>query len=99
MHTILPVLSHAAASEITEAALLRDILFVFQGIDGRYIRFDPVADRYSIDRHVGVPQATRDIVGKLAELGCKRISTGRAAKLSMLRPCPRPHSTPRPIPP
>ena len=32
--------------EVSEAALLRDVLFVFQGIDGKHVRFDPVADAY-----------------------------------------------------
>jgi hypothetical protein len=37
------------AKQISEPALLRDIMFIFQGIDGTYIRFDPEADAYVID--------------------------------------------------
>jgi gamma-tubulin complex component 3 len=41
--------SEFLAKQISEPALLRDIMFIFQGIDGTYIRFDPEADAYVID--------------------------------------------------
>ena len=55
--------------EITEKLLLRDILFVFQGIDGKIVRFDSTSDSYRISSDINVPLPIRDMVGKLAELG------------------------------
>ena len=55
--------------EVTEAALLRDIIFVFQGIEGKYIKYDQSSDSYRIDNKLGVPKSVRDFVNKLAELG------------------------------
>lgn len=57
------------AHEVSEAALLRDLLFVFQGIDGTYVRFDPVVNAYIVDPNIGVPTTTRNLIGKLSELG------------------------------
>ncbi|XP_062521244.1 gamma-tubulin complex component 3 homolog isoform X2 [Corticium candelabrum] len=55
--------------EVTEADLVRDIVYVLQGIDGKYVKFDAASDMYKVDSKVGVPQTVRDLVGKLAELG------------------------------
>lgn len=55
--------------EITEKLLLRDILFVFQGIDGKIVKYESTADLYRIGPEINVPVPIRDIVGKLAELG------------------------------
>ncbi|XP_078693983.1 gamma-tubulin complex component 3-like [Branchiostoma floridae x Branchiostoma belcheri] len=55
--------------ELSEAALLRDVLFVFQGINGKIIKMSSTADRFLIDPKVGVPQSWRDLLGKLSELG------------------------------
>jgi gamma-tubulin complex component 3 len=55
--------------EVTEAALVRDVIYAIQGIDGKYLKFDFASDMYKIDATVGVPQPIRDQVAKLAELG------------------------------
>ena len=55
--------------EVTEQALLRDIVLVFQGIEGTFIKFDADCDAYRIDPQIGVPLPVRDLVNKLAELG------------------------------
>jgi len=57
------------ASEVTEDALLRDIIFALQGIDGHYIKFDVVTDGYAVDRKIAVLQPTRDLVQRICELG------------------------------
>jgi len=57
------------ASEVTEEALLRDIIFALQGIDGHYIKFDVVTDGYAVDRKIAVLQPTRDLVQRICELG------------------------------
>ena len=55
--------------EVPEHDLVRDVLFVCQGIDGRYIRFDPAADGYLLDRHVSIPAAPRQLLQRLCEAG------------------------------
>ena len=58
-----------ASYEVSEAALLRDIIYIFQGIEGKVIKLDQADDAYRIDSKLGVPRAVRDLVNKLAELG------------------------------
>jgi len=38
-----------SSKQVSEPALLRDVMFIFQGIDGTYIKFDVEADTYVID--------------------------------------------------
>ena len=52
-----------------ESEILRDLLYVFQGIDGRYLKFDPRADAFVLDPNVVLPRPTSEIVNKLTELG------------------------------
>jgi len=44
----------SASSEIPESVILREIIFVFQGIEGKYIRYDATKDRFSIDSKVRI---------------------------------------------
>lgn len=55
--------------EVTEQSLLRDILYVFQGIEGRMIHYDEETEGYRIDPMIGVPFPIRDFIDKLNELG------------------------------
>lgn len=55
--------------EISEVELLKDLLYVFQGIDGRVIRFDASSDHFLIDNKVGVAASAKELCHKLAELG------------------------------
>lgn len=55
--------------EVSEATLLREIIYIFQGIEGKVIKLDQSNDAYRIDSKLGVPRAVRDLVNKLAELG------------------------------
>lgn len=59
----------SASYEVSEAALLREIIYIFQGIEGKVIKLDQSNDAYRIDSKLGVPKAVRDLVNKLAELG------------------------------
>ena len=45
-------LTGSALAEVSEAALLRDVLFVFQNIDGRYVHFDSKQDAFRISDKV-----------------------------------------------
>jgi gamma-tubulin complex component 3 len=42
-----------SSKQVPEAAILRDIMFIFQGIDGTYVKFDAETDAYVIDDMVG----------------------------------------------
>ena len=55
--------------EVTEQSLLRDILYVFQGIEGKMIRYEDENDGYRINPTIGVPFPIRDFIDKLNELG------------------------------
>ncbi|XP_033957275.1 gamma-tubulin complex component 3 [Pseudochaenichthys georgianus] len=55
--------------EVSEAALVRDILYVFQGIDGKYIKMSAQENCYKIDSKVVLCKSLRDTSSRLAELG------------------------------
>lgn len=57
------------SAEIGEAALVRDILYVFQGIDGKFIKMCTPENCYKIDSKVPLCKSLRDTSGRLAELG------------------------------
>lgn len=44
-----------SAGEVSEAALVRDILYVFQGIDGKFIKMSAQDNCYKIDSKVHKP--------------------------------------------
>ncbi|KAG0446930.1 hypothetical protein HPP92_028618 [Vanilla planifolia] len=56
-------------NEVTESALVRDVIYACQGIDGRYIRFDRSTDGYDLPQSLKVVRPTRTIVRCLCELG------------------------------
>ncbi|KAK1802838.1 hypothetical protein P4O66_021376 [Electrophorus voltai] len=56
-------------AEVSEAALVRDILYVFQGIDGKFIKMCPTEECYRIDAKVPLCKSLRDTSHRLAELG------------------------------
>ncbi|KAL1559599.1 Gamma-tubulin complex component 3 [Salvia divinorum] len=56
-------------NEVSEVVLVRDVLYVCQGIDGKYVKFDEKVDAYMLPEFVKVPRATRIMVQKLCELG------------------------------
>ncbi|KAJ1441455.1 Spc98 family-domain-containing protein, partial [Ochromonadaceae sp. CCMP2298] len=53
----------------TEHLLLTDLLYIFQGIGGRYIRYDGRTESYLIDPTLKVNSTARDLVLSLCELG------------------------------
>ncbi|XP_053723676.1 gamma-tubulin complex component 3 isoform X3 [Synchiropus splendidus] len=58
-----------AVGEVSEAALVRDILFVFQGIDGKFIKMSAQENCYKVDSKVVLCKSLRDTSSRLAELG------------------------------
>ncbi|XP_027012208.2 gamma-tubulin complex component 3 [Tachysurus fulvidraco] len=57
------------SAEIGEASLVRDILYVFQGIDGKFIKMCTPENCYKIDSKVPLCKSLRDTSSRLAELG------------------------------
>ncbi|KAJ8309894.1 hypothetical protein KUTeg_011759 [Tegillarca granosa] len=55
--------------ELPEAELIKDLVYSFQGIEGKWIKFDPTKEGYRIDSQVGIPKAIRQLASKLAECG------------------------------
>nr|XP_054771270.1 gamma-tubulin complex component 3 homolog [Lytechinus pictus]XP_054771271.1 gamma-tubulin complex component 3 homolog [Lytechinus pictus] len=55
--------------EVAEKTLVHDLIYVFQGIDGKMIKYDATADAFRISSELGVPRSCRDLVHKLSELG------------------------------
>ncbi|XP_053170391.1 gamma-tubulin complex component 3 isoform X2 [Scomber japonicus] len=58
-----------APGEVSEALLVRDILYVFQGIDGKFIKMSAQDNCYKIDSKVVLCKSLRDTSSRLAELG------------------------------
>lgn len=54
---------------VPEAYLLRDLIYIFQGINGQYITFDPLTKEYVLDTHVSIPKSMQDLIYRLTELG------------------------------
>uniref|UniRef100_A0A671V8J9 Tubulin gamma complex component 3 n=1 Tax=Sparus aurata TaxID=8175 RepID=A0A671V8J9_SPAAU len=54
---------------VSETALVRDILYVFQGIDGKFIKMSGPDNCYKIDSKVVLCKSLRDTSSRLAELG------------------------------
>nr|XP_060492648.1 gamma-tubulin complex component 3 isoform X5 [Panthera onca] len=59
----------SGAGEVTEAALVRDIVYVFQGIDGKHVKMDSVENRYKVEAKANLSKSLRDTTVRLAELG------------------------------
>ncbi|KAK3602163.1 hypothetical protein CHS0354_029168 [Potamilus streckersoni] len=55
--------------EIPESELLKDMVYAFQGIEGKWIRFDASKDGYRLDSQVGIPKSIRQMISKLSENG------------------------------
>nr|KYP70625.1 Gamma-tubulin complex component 3 isogeny [Cajanus cajan] len=56
-------------NEVSEEALVRDVLYACQGVDGKFVKFESESKRYAVPDSVRVPRATRSIVHSLCELG------------------------------
>ncbi len=54
---------------ITEKELINDLMFVFQGINGHYISFDPKKDSFILNQLIPFNENIIDIIGELCELG------------------------------
>ncbi|XP_076323570.1 gamma-tubulin complex component 3 homolog isoform X1 [Tachypleus tridentatus] len=54
---------------VPESILLREVLFAFQGIDGKFIKMQPGKDKFHIDSKAGICGQVRRQLLRLTELG------------------------------
>lgn len=68
---------------VSESDLLRDLIFIFQGIDGQYIKFNPELNDYSLVAGVSVSKPMEEMVFKLADIGWLYIKIRNFIKLNV----------------
>ncbi|CEP14067.1 hypothetical protein [Parasitella parasitica] len=81
--------SHGRMTEfiyVSEADLLRDLIFLFQGIDGQYIRFDSDLNDHVFTPGIEVSRSTENMVFKLADIGWLYIKVRNFVKDNMDSP-------------
>nr|XP_045616749.1 gamma-tubulin complex component 3 homolog [Procambarus clarkii] len=58
-----------ALIEVTEKVLIREVLFIFQGIEGKIIKMDANKDGYRLDPKVRLSHSQKEIILKLSDVG------------------------------
>lgn len=58
-----------AEGELTESILVRDLVFVLQGLDGQHFKYNAQTDRYELPESANVPRPRRILSHRIAELG------------------------------
>lgn len=58
-----------ALIEVTEKVLIREVLFIFQGIEGKIIKMDANKDGYRLDPKVRLSRSQKEIILKLSDVG------------------------------
>lgn len=53
----------------TEILVMRDLLYIFQGIAGKHIKYDRKTEYYIIDPSLGLKQPAKDVILSLCEIG------------------------------
>lgn len=61
--------SSNSGANISESELIKDIVFSFQGIDGKILRKEPSTGGFVIDSRLSLSRSQKAIVQRLAELG------------------------------
>ncbi|KAJ1513769.1 Gamma-tubulin complex component 3 [Coelomomyces lativittatus] len=55
---------------VPESFIVRDLLYIFQGIDGQLLKFNPQKEEVEFsDSQLVVPRPTKDLIRRLTELG------------------------------
>lgn len=55
--------------DVSEKDLIRELLFVFQGIEGRVLRKDPATNTFALDPKAKLRAPVKELVSKLAYMG------------------------------
>jgi len=63
---------------------VRSVIYAAQGVDSKYIRYDPSEDAYVVEPNVGVPATQRTLLRRLCEIGWlyKKLSGHATAAVS-----------------
>lgn len=63
---------------------MRSVIYAAQGVDSKYIRYDPSEDAYVVEPNVGVPATQRTLLRRLCEIGWlyKKLSGHATAAVS-----------------
>jgi gamma-tubulin complex component 3 len=59
----------SSLAEASENDILKDVIFAFQGIEGKFVKFDAVKEAFVIDPKTGLTKTVRTTVSKLVECG------------------------------
>ncbi|KAI9275027.1 Spc98 family-domain-containing protein [Helicostylum pulchrum] len=78
--------SDVSSVYVTESDLLRDLIFIFQGIDGQYIKFNPELNDYSLISGISVSKPMEEMVFKLADIGWLYIKIRKFIQLNVDNP-------------
>lgn len=78
--------SEVSSAYVSESDLLRDLIFIFQGIDGQYIKFNPDLNDYSLANGISVSKPMEEMVFKLAEMGWIYIKIRNFIRLNVDNP-------------
>jgi gamma-tubulin complex component 3 len=62
-------LNKSVSSEVSESDLLQELIYSFQGVNGKFLKLSPVSQGYKLDPKVRVKRSVRRFVVRLAELG------------------------------
>lgn len=54
---------------VSESDLLRDLIYIFQGIDGQYVKYNEELNDYAFISDISVSKPMKEMVFKLADLG------------------------------
>ena len=52
-----------------ESQILRDLLYVFQGVEGRLLKYVALKDKFLLDPKYTLPRPTVQIINELSEIG------------------------------
>ena len=67
--SIIVVNTNKTTLQITEKDLINDLLFVFEGINGKYIAYDAAEDAYILNKLIPWNEEIYNIVSSLCEIG------------------------------
>ena len=59
----------AGSDQVRESDIVRDLLYVFQGIEGKLIHYSFAEDAFILQHSLMVTPSTRKIINELCELG------------------------------
>ena len=59
----------SSARDVKEQDIVRDLLYVFQGIEGKLIQYSFAEDAFILQHQLSVTPSTRKIINELCELG------------------------------